>query len=122
MRRDLNGFLVSAQFFKTKMIRLKTLRDLKKQQPVTEIVYVKSVNKMFRCHDGEWIERAYYTLDEVSNILNVPRRSALYIMKKIGIRPRAVKHEDLVSLIKIHQAKQESKSTPYSEIRRKLKL
>jgi len=103
---------------------IKNLYDLKKLPPTNEVVYVLSVEKIFRNIDGEWIERAYYTTREVAQILGISVRRAQHIIFKVGLRPVAgprnvnkVQLKTLVDVIKIRKANPTMK---YSEIKKQL--
>lgn len=108
------------------MIRLRTIRDLRKQPPASDTVYVASVNKLFRCHDGEWIEHAYYTTSEVANILGMSYRSVTHMITKLNLRPttrgagRNLNQDQILLLAKVKQMRSDNRNLKYAEIKKQL--
>lgn len=109
------------------MIRLKTLHELKRMPPNADIVYVQSVKKLFRCHDGEWIERAYYTTKEIAVILGINHRRIQHVLKKMNLQPMAgasksLSYHQLIILARVYRIKKEHPKMMYREIKKMLGL
>lgn len=109
------------------MIRVKTLFALKKLKPTTDMIYVSSVGRLFRCVDGEWIERVNYTTEEISVIVGVSQRQVQNIIRKMKIRPKIINRDrlnfDQVKIIaKAVLIKSETKHKTYAAIRKELNV
>ena len=109
------------------MIKLNTLFELKKHPPSSEVVFVKSVNKLYRNFDGEWIERAYYSEKDVSEIFGIPLKKAQHILRRMGIKNKMMKlgnmnYNQLIIISRIIKMRKENPCMKYSEIKKKLKL
>lgn len=109
------------------MIKLQSLYDLKKQPPTQDIVHVKTVNKLYRYIDGEWIERVYYTTEDVANILGLKTDRVRRILAKLGMKKQLlaasnVNYDQLILLTKILKMKKENPQLRYKDIKLKMKL
>jgi len=109
------------------MIRVSSLYDLKTQPPTNDIVFVKTVNKLYRYIDGEWIERAYYTTEEIANILGVSVDRMRRVLIRLNIKNKLfrtsnINYEQLILISKAMKMKKEKPCMKYSEIKLKLKL
>jgi len=109
------------------MIKLPSLYALKKQPPTQDIVYVKTVNKLYRYIDGEWIERAYYTNAECADILGIKVDRMNRIFNRLGVNKKLYKtvnlnYEQLILLVKILKMKKENPQLRYKDIKLKMKL
>lgn len=109
------------------MIKLNTLFELKKHPPVSGLVYVRSVKKIYCNINSEWIERVYYTIKEVSDILNISVRRAQHILRRTGINNKVLNisnlnYDQLAVLAKVIKMRNENPCMKYSEIKNKLKI
>jgi hypothetical protein len=52
------------------MIKVKTKYELQKLDPQSGFVLVTRVNKIFHNVNGEWIEKAYFTINECAEAIN----------------------------------------------------
>lgn len=110
------------------MIKLQSLYDLKKQPPTQDIVYVKTVNRLYRYIDGEWIERSYYTDKEVADIVGLKVDRVKRMFNRLGIKKQIlstsnnINYEQLILLVKIIKMKKENPQLRYKDIKLKMKL
>lgn len=109
------------------MIKLNTLFELKKHPPVPDVVYVRSIKKLYRNFDGEWIERAYYTIKDVADIFNISIRKAQHILRRAGINNKVMSlgnlnYDQLAVLAKVIKMRNDNPCMKYSEIKTKLKI
>jgi hypothetical protein len=70
------------------MIITESLHTLKRLPPTKEFVYVKTVDRYFRWYDGEWVEKAKFTVKETIQILGIKKDHACRMINKLYTRDR----------------------------------
>jgi hypothetical protein len=53
------------------MIKIRTKNELNKLPPQPGYVLIESLGKVFTNHEGEWIEKSYFTIRECAEELNL---------------------------------------------------
>lgn len=109
------------------MRSVKTLFALRRLKPTTELVYVSTVAKIYRCHEGEWFEQVNYTTKQVAMITRVTQRRVQHIIRRLNLRPKVTRHDNLGYdevrvLIQALHIKHDFPNKTYEEIKKELKV
>ncbi len=109
------------------MRRVKTLFALKKLKQTSDLIYVSSIQKLYKCIDGEWFEQVNYTTKQISSIANVSQRQVQNIIRKLNIRPKIIKNDRLnydqvAVIVRAVSIKKETPQKSYSEIKKLLNI
>jgi hypothetical protein len=109
------------------MIKLDSLYDLKKHPPTSHLVYVRTVKRLYRNIDGEWIEKMYYSIKETAEILGLSDKRVGRMVKKLGVNPSVVKsdnlnYDQLTLIAKAAKIKKDKPCIKYTDIKKKLKI
>lgn len=106
------------------MIKIKTKFQLK-HSPTDQLIYVITTKKLYRNIDGEWIEKVYFSSDEIAAIIGITPEKVRTIVRQLSLRQKSMRscRINQVQLRIIAEAsRQVSQDKTYVEIKKDLKL
>jgi hypothetical protein len=69
------------------MLRVKTKFQLK-DSPTDSLVFVETIKKLYQYIDGGWVEKKYFTTEEVADIFSLPTDRVRRTLKTFGLVAR----------------------------------
>lgn len=79
------------------MQKVRNLHELKKLPASAGFVMVQNNRKIYTWHDG-WIEKCYFTPDDVTRIMDLPPKSIYSLMGTIGIAKRKNRNNSRIKI------------------------
>lgn len=103
------------------MIRIKSKHKLR-LAPTNDVVFVETTRKLYRYIDGGWIEKLYFSVGEIAEIIPASPQVVREAIRKLNLRMKSERsgltHPQVMMIARSIQMRKQKKS--FEEIRKEL--
>lgn len=108
------------------MHRVKQKKELRNFTEQDTLVFVESQRKLYRNFQGEWIEKAAYSVHDISQILQESEEQIRMTIRGLNMRPKqmqtGVTYGQLGVIAKALRIRKQNKTKSYENIRKELNV
>jgi len=80
------------------MQKVKNKFELLSVSPTSKYVLIESIDKIFQYDNGEWMEKAYFTVHEIAEITGMTTDKVHQFIDKMGLRAKTARRSKFIRL------------------------